>query len=107
MSLGADLDAQSSDGRTALHQAVINTNLRTAKDLLLRGANRKIQDTYGETAENLNESNIGTVKKSFEKVLASPWYYGCPMGRLPLMPVSKNNRSAVLFCILFFYIVIT
>ena len=47
------------------------------------------------------------LKKSFKQALSSPWYYGCPLGRLPLMPIERNNRSSVLFVILFFYIVIT
>lgn len=47
------------------------------------------------------------LKKSFKSALSSPWYYGCPLGRLPLMPIQRNSRSSILFVILFFYILIT
>lgn len=88
--------------------AVLAQNLRSTKDLLLKGADRQVTDRQGHLPGDFLEriENI-QVRKSFKSALSSPWYYGCPLGRLPMMPVSRNNRSSILFCILFFYIVVT
>lgn len=40
-------------------------------------------------------------------MLAKPCYVGCPLGRLPLMPIERNSRTMVLFVILFAYILFT
>jgi len=74
----------------------------------LKGAERNVRDSEGRTpADYTDQISDSVLKKAFKNALSSPWYFGCPLGRLPLMPVSRNNRSAVLFCILFFYILIT
>lgn len=41
-----------------------------------------------------------------KEALANNWYYGCPLGRIPLMPIKRDNRSLVLFIILFWYILL-
>jgi ankyrin repeat protein len=108
LSLGAELEARNNAGDTALHLAVQAENLRTAKDLLLKGAERKARNERNQVPGDLvDQIHDRKLQKSFKSALSSPWYYGCPLGRLPLMPVSRNNRSAVLFVILFFYICIT
>ena len=108
MTLGAELEALNDQGNTPLQMAAQAENLRTTKDLLLKGANRKHANEQGRiAADYANEILDRPLKKSFKEALSSPWYYGCPLGRLPLMPVSRNNRSAVLFAVLFFYILIT
>lgn len=82
--------------------------MRTTKDLLLKGADRKLRDSQGRIAsEFMDGIENNQVRKSFKNALASPWYYGCPLGRLPMMPVSRNNRANIMFCVLFFYIFIT
>ena len=45
MTLGAELEAVNADGNTPLHMATQAENLRTTKDLLLKGANRKHKNT--------------------------------------------------------------
>lgn len=42
--------------------------------------------------------------KSFASVLAKPWYTGCPVGKLPFMPIERNNRNELLFLFLFVFI---
>jgi hypothetical protein len=42
--------------------------------------------------------------KKFANVLSKPWYFGCPVGRLPFMPIEKNNRTELLFIFLFTFI---
>lgn len=41
---------------------------------------------------------------SFMSVLSKPWYTGCPVGKLPFMPIEKNNRTELLFIFLFVFI---
>jgi hypothetical protein len=42
--------------------------------------------------------------KSFLSVLAKPWFTGCPIGKLPFMPIERNNRAELLFIVLFVFI---
>ena len=42
--------------------------------------------------------------KTFISVLKKPWYSGCPVGKLPLMPIEKSRRAEILFTFLFFFI---
>ena len=44
---GADMDAQTADGRTALHHACNNGHLATARVLVLQGCNLNIQNRDG------------------------------------------------------------
>ena len=108
LSLGAQLDLQNNQGETPLHASVRAQNLRSTKDLLLRGASRKVTNRQGETAGELTSLiHDPELHSSFNKALASPWYYGCPMGRLPMMPIKRDNCASIAFLVLFFYIVIT
>ena len=47
---GAELDAQDSNGNTALHTAIISSNVSAAEELLKRGSNPGIQDHNGQNA---------------------------------------------------------
>lgn len=42
--------------------------------------------------------------RSFMNVLSKPWYLGCPVGKLPFMPIEKTNRTQLLFIGLFVFI---
>ena len=53
LSLGAEIDAENAQGKTPLHIAVSVGNLRSTKDLLLRGANRNVKARDGKTAIEL------------------------------------------------------
>ena len=50
LSLGAEINAENAQGKTPLHIAVSVGNLRSTKDLLLRGANRNVKARDGKTA---------------------------------------------------------
>ena len=50
LSLGAEINAENAQGMTPLHTAVRVGNLRSTKDLLLRGADRNIKARDGKTA---------------------------------------------------------
>lgn len=47
------------------------------------------------------------LQKELRTVLARPWYSGCPLGNLPLMPVEKTSRGLWIFMISFWFIYIT
>ena len=56
ISLGANINASNDEGMTPLHLAVQIVNIRTTKDLLLRGANRNAETTDGRKPIDLLEN---------------------------------------------------
>jgi hypothetical protein len=44
------------------------------------------------------------LKSSFKSALEKPWYMGCPVGRLPLMPLQRSKKLPILFMFLFWFI---
>lgn len=42
-----------------------------------------------------------------KSILSTPWYSGCPFGKMPYMPVAKNSRGLWLFMSIFVFIYIT
>jgi len=106
ISLGASVNASNDDGNTPLHMAVLAQNLRICKDLCIKGANRNDKNKADQTPEDLAKMTLTLVPdyKKFLSVLAKPWYTGCPVGKLPFMPIAKNNRTELLFIFLFVFI---
>jgi len=81
--------------------------LRTVKDLLRKGANRTIKTEKGQTATDLIVDLPSNRQKDIKDALAKPCYTGCPLGKIPLMPVEKSKRAQVLFIVLFAVIYLT
>lgn len=89
--------------------SVLSGNIRSCKDLLMKGANRATRNNEGQTPKELAEACIKDrdLCASFTSALAKPWYTGCPLGRLPLMPIERTKRAQILFIVLFFFIYVT
>ena len=106
MSLGATINCQNFIGRTPLHLSVQVPNLRICKDLLLKGADRSVVDKVQMTPLQLAELQLPLDAdfKKFKSVLSKQWYSGCPIGKLPYMPIEKNKRTEMLFLFLFIFI---
>lgn len=106
VSLGASVNAVNNVGNTPLHVAVLAENLRLCKDLCIKGANRDARNNDGQTPEELAKMSLSLNAdyKKFASVLSKPFYFGCPVGRLPFMPIEKNNRTELLFIFLFTFI---
>ena len=62
MSLGAELETRNTSGDTPLHSAVQSENLRTSKDLLLKGAER-------DTRNDQEMSNKARKQQDLNKVI--------------------------------------
>jgi hypothetical protein len=78
------------------------------KELLVKGANRNSRDNDDLSPLALNAKvNTGVIRDEIAKVLGKACYSGCPLGRLPYMPIERNSRTMVLFVILFAYILTT
>lgn len=106
LSLGAAVNATNDLSQTPLHLAVQVGNLRICKDLAFQGADRKAKNKEGQTALELAKATLSQESnfKSFSAVLSQPWYTGCPVGKLPFMPIERNNRNELLFLFLFVFI---
>lgn len=87
-----------------MHVAVSVSNLRLCKDLCLKGANRNHLNHQDKTAHALAKD--ANLPKNFLTVLSNPWYSGCPIGKLPFMPIERNNRAELLFIVLFAFVFI-
>ena len=108
LSLNAELNERNLKMQTPLHVAVINGNIGAAKELLVKGANRNAKDSEQLKPIDLNAKvNSGQVREEFKQILGKSCYSGCPLGRLPYMPIERNNRTMLLFVFLFAYILIT
>lgn len=106
--MSAELNIKNNNSQTPLHVAVANQNVDAAKELLVKGANRNTRDKENLSAIDLNAKvNTGRVRDELGKVLTQQCYSGCPLGRLPYMPIERNSRTMVLFVVLFAYILIT
>jgi hypothetical protein len=93
---------------TPLHAAVSVGNLRSTKDLLLRGADRNAKSHDGKKAIDLINAEDQKDRNKFRKILKTPWYTGCPLTRvLPYMRIERNSNTAWLFVALFIYIIVT
>ena len=109
LSLGADVTLVNDEGNTALHVSVLARNIQSCRDMLKRGANRNTENKQECTAQDLVKIEVidKTLRASFLSALSKPWYSGCPMGRLPLMPLERNKRTQALFITLFAFIFLT
>jgi hypothetical protein len=61
----------------------------------MKGASRQTKNNEGQTPKDLAEVQIkdDVLRSSFSNALAKPWYAGCPLGRLPLMPIERTKRA--------------
>ena len=108
LSMNAELNVKNKLGRTPLHVAVINQNVDAAKELLVKGANRNTRDNDNFRPIDLNaKAEASTDRDALKSILSSACFSGCPLGRLPYMPIERNSRAMVLFVILFAYILTT
>lgn len=94
-------------GDTPLHYAVKFGQIVIAKELLVVGAKRDATNNQLESPADLLENTEIADKlssddiKELKKLLQKPSYWGCPLGRLPVMPLERSRRAQVLFLILF------
>jgi ankyrin repeat protein len=108
LSMNAELNVKNKQGRTPLHVAVVSQNVDAIKELLVKGANRNSVDNERNKPADLNNKvNEGPIRAEIAAVLGKACYSGCPLGRLPYMPIERNSRTMVLFIILFAYILTT
>lgn len=108
LSMNAELNITNKQGRTPLHIAVVHANIDAAKELLMKGANRNTRDEENHRPLDLNSKhNTEKIRDEMGRVLSQSCYTGCPLGRLPYMPIERNSRTMILFAILFAYILIT
>lgn len=78
------------------------------KELLTKGANRTARDTAGCKPADLNAKvNEGAKRDEIASILGKACFSGCPLGRLPYMPIERNSRTMILFVVLFAYILTT
>lgn len=108
LSMNAELNVKNKTGRTPLHVAVITQNVDATKELLVKGANRNARDNDNQRPIDLNaKADAGAAREAIKNMLSSGCYSGCPLGRLPYMPIERNSRAMILFIILFAYILTT
>lgn len=105
--MGVEVNAKNKDGNTPLHECVIASNIRNAKDLLSKGARRSVKNLAGQTPAELTILLDKATAKTFGSVLQRPWYFGCPLSRLPLKPIERNKWHYAFFLFLFFAIYLT
>ena len=70
-SLGANVNALNNEGLTPLHLAVKALNIRFAKDLLLRGANRDQETVEGKKPIEMVPVGDDVMKQKFMDVFVS------------------------------------
>lgn len=108
LSMNAELNVKNKMGRTPLHSAVACGNVDATKELLVKGANRNARDDENHRPLDINAKvNSGKTRDEIGRVLSQSCYSGCPLGRLPYMPIERNSRTMILFVILFAYILTT
>ena len=108
LSMNAELNVKNKEGQTPLHTAVLVRNTEAIKELLVKGANRNVRDNGDYKPIDLNTKvNEGAARDEIAKILGKACYSGCPLGRLPYMPIERNSRTMILFVILFAYILTT
>jgi hypothetical protein len=82
-----DINAQNSDGETALMRAVRIEHLETIKGLLARGANTNLNDVFGDTAATLA---YASGKTELERLLPVPQFK-----RQPPLVLNAFLRAAI------------
>lgn len=72
--------------------------------MCLKGANRSHKNYQDKNAHDLAKD--ANLPKNFLAVLSNPWYSGCPIGKLPFMPIERTNRAEIVFVVLFAFVFI-
>jgi ankyrin repeat protein len=90
----ADVNAAQADGMTALHWAVYQDDVDTAKRLLTAGANAKAANRYGVTPLSLACSNGNTALVDLLLTAGANPNAPLPGGETPLMTAARTGKLA-------------
>lgn len=94
------MNAQTTEGKTPLHFATQQLNLRMCKDLCIKGADRFARDKDGKSPINMLPEGF----PSIQNVLKQQGTSLMAVSRQPYSPIEKSNKYLLTFVVLFVFI---